>query len=83
MIEIDSNMQNRILNNTMHPIRLVQPTRLLNKRYSRVGCKEIVISMRKEQKVKPIGKVDGNVQKEKPVRKLIGGNEGEVDDYQD
>ena len=39
--------------------------------------------MRKDQEVKPIGKVKGNVRKEKPVRKLIGGNEGEVDDYQD
>ena len=82
-MEIDSDMRNRIFNNTMHPIRLVQPTRLLNKRYSRVGCKEIVISMRKDREVKPIGKVEGNVRKEKPVRKSIGGNEGEVDDYQD
>ena len=39
--------------------------------------------MRKDREVKPIGKVDGNVRKEKPVRKSIGGNEGEVDDYQD
>ena len=82
-MEIDSNMRNRILNNTMHPIRLVQPTRLLNKRYSRVECKEIIISIRKDQEVKPIGKVNGNVRKEKPIRKSIGGNKDEVDDYQD
>ena len=28
--------------------------------------------MKKDQEVKPIGKVEGNVQKEKPIRKLIG-----------
>lgn len=82
-MEIDADMQNRIFNNTMHPIRLVQPTRLLNKRYSQVRCKEIIILMRKDQEVKPIGKIDRNIRKEKLVRKLIGGNKGEVDDYQD
>ena len=82
-MEIDSDMQNRILNNTMHLIRLMQPTRLLNKKYSRVECKKIVISMRKDQEIKPKGKVDRNVRKEKPVRKSIGGNESKIDDYQD
>ena len=82
-MEIDFDMRNRIFNNTMHPIRLVQPTRLLNKRYSQVGCKEIIILIRKDQEVKPIGKVDGNIQKEKLVIKSIDGNESEVDDYQD
>lgn len=42
---------------------------------------EIVIFMKKNREGKPIGKVDGNVRKEKPVRKSIGGNEGEVDGY--
>ncbi|MCJ1345659.1 hypothetical protein MMC31_003867 [Peltigera leucophlebia] len=37
----------------------------------------------KDREVKPIGKVNGNVRKEKPVRKSIGRNKGEVDDYQD
>ena len=82
-MEIDSNMQNKILNNIIHPIKLVQPTRLLNKRYSCIGCKEIVILMRKDREIKPKRKVDGNVRKEKPVRNLIGGNKGEIDDYQD
>lgn len=38
--------------------------------------------MKKNQDVKPIEKVDENVQKEKLVRKLISGNKNKVDDYQ-
>lgn len=39
--------------------------------------------MKKDQKEKSIGKVNENVWKEKSVRKSIGRNKAEVDDYQD
>lgn len=52
----------------MHLIKVVLSTKLLNKKYSQIGCKEIIISMRKDQEVKPIRKVNRNVQKEKPMR---------------
>ena len=54
--------------NTLYPIRLVLSTRPLNKKYSWVGYKEIIILMRKDREVMPLGKVDGNVRKKKPMK---------------